>query len=68
MMLIHTAAKLVTRTFEEPTIVGGAAATFSVGGSACVTFRLNVRLDLSGKATTKSLSSLSAELLLKILG
>ena len=34
MMLIHTAAKLVTRTFEEPTIVGGAAATFSVGGSA----------------------------------
>ena len=34
MMLIHTAAKLVTRTFEEPTVVGGAAATFSVGGSA----------------------------------
>ena len=33
MMLIHTAAKLVTRTFEEPTVVGGAAATFSVGGS-----------------------------------
>ena len=34
MMLIHTAAKLVTRTFKEPTVVGGAAATFSVGGSA----------------------------------
>ena len=33
MMLIHTAAKLVTRTFEEATVVGGAAATFSVGGS-----------------------------------
>ena len=33
MMLIHTAAKLVTRTFEEPTVIGGAAATFSVGGS-----------------------------------
>ena len=33
MLLIHTAAKLVTRTFEEPTVVGGAAATFSVGGS-----------------------------------
>ena len=34
----------------------------------CVTFRLNVRLDLSGQATTKSLSSLNAELMLKILG
>ena len=34
----------------------------------CVTFGLNVRLDLSGKATTKSLSSLGTELLLKILG
>ena len=33
-----------------------------------VTFGLNVRLDLSGKATTKSLSSLGAELLLEILG
>ena len=33
-----------------------------------VTFGLNVRLDLSGEATTKSLSSLCAELLLKILG
>ena len=38
MMLIHMAAKLVTRTFEEPTVVGGAAATFSVGGSV-VTIR-----------------------------
>ena len=36
--------------------------------SMVVTFGLNVRLDLSRKATTKSLSSLSAELLLKILG
>ena len=33
-----------------------------------VTFGLNVRLYLSGKATTKSLSSLSAELVLEILG
>ena len=33
-----------------------------------VTFELNVRLDLSGKATTKSLSSLGTELVLKILG
>ena len=33
MMLIHTAAKLVTQTFKEPTVIGGAAATFSVGGS-----------------------------------
>ena len=33
-----------------------------------VTFGLNVRLDLSGKATTKSLSSLDTELLFKILG
>ena len=33
-----------------------------------VTFGLNVRLDLRGKATTKSLSSLCAELLFKILG
>ena len=33
-----------------------------------VTFGLNVRLDLSGKATTKSLSTLCAKLLLKILG
>ena len=33
-----------------------------------VTFGLNVRLDLSGKATTKSLGSLSVELMLKILG
>ena len=33
MLLIHTAAKLVTCTFEEPTVIGGAAATFSVGGS-----------------------------------
>ena len=31
-------------------------------------FGLNVRLDLSGKATTKSLSSLCTELLFKILG
>ena len=29
-----------------------------------VTFELNVRLDLSGKATTKSLSSLGTELVL----
>ena len=33
-----------------------------------VTFGLNVRLDLSRKATTKSLRSLGAKLLLKILG
>ena len=33
-----------------------------------VTFGLNVRLDLSGKATTKSLSSLCTELLFKVLG
>ena len=33
-----------------------------------VTFGLNVRLDLSGKATTKSLSSPNVELMLKILG
>ena len=34
----------------------------------CVTFELNVWLDLSGKAATKSLSSLDAELVLQILG
>ena len=33
-----------------------------------VTFELNVRLDLSGKATTKSLSSLGTELMLQVLG
>ena len=33
-----------------------------------VTFGLNVRLDLSGKATTKSLCVLCTKLLLKILG
>ena len=33
-----------------------------------VTFGLNVRLDVSGEATTKSLSSLGAEPLLEILG
>ena len=33
-----------------------------------VTFGLNVRLDLSGKATTKSLSSLSAQPGFEILG
>ena len=32
-----------------------------------VTFGLNARLDLSRKAMTKSLSSLGAELLLKVL-
>ena len=32
-----------------------------------VTFGLNVRLDLSGKATTKSLRTLCTKLLLKIL-
>ena len=36
--------------------------------SFTVTFGLNVRLDLSGKATTKSLCSLGAELILEILG
>ena len=34
MLIIHTAAKLVTRVFEERVVVGGAAATFLVGGSA----------------------------------
>ena len=34
----------------------------------CVTFGLNVRLDLSGKATTKSLCALRTEPLLEILG
>ena len=33
ILLIHMAAKLVTQTFEEPTVVGGAADTFSVVGS-----------------------------------
>ena len=33
-----------------------------------VTFGLNVRLDLSGKATTKSLGLLSAQPVLEILG
>ena len=33
-----------------------------------VTFELNVRLDLSREATTKSLSSLGMELVLQILG
>ena len=33
MLLIHTAAKLVERTLDEPTVVGGAAAIFSIGGS-----------------------------------
>ena len=35
--------------------------------SQCVTFGLNVQLDLSGEATTKSLSALCTKLLLKIL-
>ena len=33
-----------------------------------VTFELNVRLDLSGEATTKSLSLLGTELMLQVLG
>ena len=33
-----------------------------------VMFELNVRLDLSGMATTKSLSSLEVELMLQVLG
>ena len=33
MLLIHTAAKLVTRQLDEETVVGGAAAVFSAGGS-----------------------------------
>ena len=33
MLLIHMAAKLVDRTLEEQTVVGGAAAIFSIGGS-----------------------------------
>ena len=33
-----------------------------------VTFKLNVRLDLSGKATTKSLCSLESKLVLQVLG
>ena len=36
--------------------------------SSVVTFELNARLDLSGEATTKSLSSLGAELMLQVLG
>ena len=42
--------------------------TANTANTSDVTFGLNVRLDLSGKATTKSLSSLSTELVLKILG
>ena len=34
----------------------------------CVTFGLNVRLDLSGEAATKSLCMLGAELMFKVLG
>ena len=33
MLLIHTAAKLVTRQLDEEVVVGGAAAIFSMGGS-----------------------------------
>ena len=33
MLLIHTAAKLATRQMGEETVVGGAAAIFSMGGS-----------------------------------
>ena len=47
MMLIHTAAKLVTRTFEEPMVVGGAAATFSVGGSAWTNSAWTIGLELT---------------------
>ena len=36
--------------------------------SAPVTFGLNVRLDLSGQATTESLRALGTKFLLKILG
>ena len=36
--------------------------------SVSVTFGLNVRLDLSGEATTESLRTLGTKLLLKILG
>ena len=32
-LIIHTTAKLVTQVLEEQVVVGGAAATFSVGGS-----------------------------------
>ena len=33
MLLVHTAAKLVTRQLDEEVVVGGAAAVFSAGGS-----------------------------------
>ena len=33
ILIIHTAARLVMQTFEEKVAIGGAAATFSVGGS-----------------------------------
>ena len=38
------------------------------GHAPVVTFGLNVRLNLSGQATTKSLSALCAKSVLKILG
>ena len=39
-----------------------------MSSAACVTFGLNVQLDLSGMATTESLCALCTKPLLKILG
>ena len=70
-----------TRTFLQTIAIHSVGAVGSSGDNAkqaiepesltcpgTVTFRLNVRLDLSGKATTKSLCMLCTKLLLKILG
>ena len=60
MMLIHTAAKLVTRTFEEPTVVGGAAATFSVGGSTWTIGSELTQFDADAAAIAKAVEVMSA--------
>ena len=47
MLLIHMAAKLVERTLDEPTVVGGTAAIFSIGGSPWTQSRWTIRLELT---------------------
>ena len=47
MLLIHTAAKLVMRQLDEETVMGGAAAIFSMGDSPWTHSRWTIGLELT---------------------
>ena len=60
ILLIHMAAKLVTQTFEEPTVVGGAADTFSVVGSMWTISSELTQFDADTVAIAKVVRSLDS--------